>query len=602
MDALECHPRPSATDATSLFPHNVVRKGQDQFLENARECIANRIHLLAHAPTGLGKTAVSLSAALETTLDEDGFVFFLTSRQSQHSIAVETLKKIWRKRQVNVVDLIGREDMCLSRRKSNGVPCTESEDCYFLHGKTKEALGRILQHPLHVQESIHMCLKMGCCPHIAAMAALRAADIAICDYNQVFGRAESSLIERTDRRGSETVLIVDEGHNLPGRIMENNTGMLTESRIRSGMQSPALKKFSDDLETLFGILQDLTSGANDQMHLSPTELDDMLRSSCGIDSKGLAEDLTDTLDNREYVKNRELIEFLEHWGQFGDASVRFADKKTRRILSKLVDPALISKPVFEEVRCGLIMSATLHPPEMFADLLGLETRFACYHYQSPFPDENRLLLHVGGVSSRFRTRSARTYDAVAKKIMDICSSTPGNVAAFFPSYDFIAKTESFLKDLKIPKRMIFERREYGKNERNAILANLDGEKNALLMAAINGSFSEGVDFKNNLLSTVVIVGFPMNPPSPEAEAMKQRMERKFGRKKANLYVSVYPAVSKVLQAAGRAIRSEHDRAAIVMIDDRYFLPATKSAFPDDFQGIGTNELCHILASFFDRTI
>lgn len=164
MDALECHLRPSATDATSLFPHNVVRKGQNQFLENARECIANRIHLLAHAPTGLGKTAVSLSAALETTLDEDGFVFFLTSRQSQHSIAVETLKKIWRKRQVNVVDLIGREDMCLSRRKSNGVPCTESEDCYFLHGKTKEALGRILQHPLHVQESIHMCLKMGCCP------------------------------------------------------------------------------------------------------------------------------------------------------------------------------------------------------------------------------------------------------------------------------------------------------------------------------------------------------------------------------------------------------------------------------------------------------
>jgi DNA excision repair protein ERCC-2 len=150
--------------------------------------------------------------------------------------------------------------------------------------------------------------------------------------------------------------------------------------------------------------------------------------------------------------------------------------------------------------------------------------------------------------------------------------------------------------------MIFKRREYGKNERNAILANLDGEKNALLMAAINGSFSEGVDFKNNLLSTVVIVGFPMNPPSPEAEAMKQRMERKFGRKKANLYVSVYPAVSKVLQAAGRAIRSEHDRAAIVMIDDRYFLPATKSAFPEDFQGIGTNELCHILASFFDRTI
>jgi DNA excision repair protein ERCC-2 len=186
--------------------------------------------------------------------------------------------------------------------------------------------------------------------------------------------------------------------------------------------------------------------------------------------------------------------------------------------------------------------------------------------------------------------------------MEVCSSSPGNVAAFFPSYDFIAKTESSLKDLRIPKRMIVERREYGKNERNAILANIEMEKNALLMAAINGSFSEGVDFKNNLLSTVVIVGFPMNPPSPEAEAMKQRMERRFGRKKANLYINVYPAVSKVLQAAGRAIRSEHDRAVIVMIDDRYLLPATRSAFPDDFQGLGTSEPSRFIESFFNRAV
>jgi len=602
MEASVCQLRPSAADVAGLFPHDVVRKGQDQFLENARECITNRIHLLAHAPTGLGKTAVSLSAALETTLDEDGFVFFLTSRQSQHGIAVETLKGIWKKRHIGVVDLIGREDMCLSRRKSGRVPCIESEDCYFLHGRTKEASERILQHPMHVHESIHVCLKTGCCPYMAAMAALRTADIAICDYNQVFGRAESSLIERTDRRESETVLIVDEGHNLPGRIMENNTGILTEPRIRSAMQSPALKSFSDDLEALMGALQELTSGPNNEVHLSTKDLDDRLRTSCGIDSKGLAEEMMGTLGNRDYFKNRELIESLELWNKFGDVSVRFAEKKMKRIVSKLVDPALISKPIFENVRCGLVMSATLHPPEMFADLLGLQARFACYHYQSPFLDENRLLLNIGGVSSRFRTRSARTYDLIARRIMEICSSTPGNVAAFFPSYDFIAKTESFLKDLKIPKRIIVERREYGKNERNAILANLDRERNALLMATINGSFSEGVDFKDNLLSAVVIIGFPMNPPSPEAEAMRQRMERRFGRKKANLYVNVYPTVSKVLQAAGRAIRSEHDRAAIVMIDDRYFLPATRSAFPEDFQGMGTTEPGHILGSFFSKTV
>jgi DNA excision repair protein ERCC-2 len=119
---------------------------------------------------------------------------------------------------------------------------------------------------------------------------------------------------------------------------------------------------------------------------------------------------------------------------------------------------------------------------------------------------------------------------------------------------------------------------------------------------INGSFSEGVDFKNNILSTVIIVGFPMSPPSPMAEVMKQRMERRFGRKKANLYVNVYPTISKVLQAAGRAIRSEHDRAVIVMMDDRYFLPITRSAFPKDFQSVGTNGLSDSIRSFFSASV
>jgi len=602
MEASECQFRFSSPDTSNLFPHDTIRNGQDQFLENARECITNRIHLLAHAPTGMGKTAVSLSAALETTLNEGGFIFFLTSRQSQHSIAIETLKRIWKKRRIGVVDLISREDMCLSRKKQGRVACVESDDCYFLQGRTKEASERILQRPLHFQESIRTCLKAGCCPHMAAISSLKTADIVICDYNQVFGNVESSLIGRTDRRASETILIVDEGHNLPGRIMENNTGVLTETIIRSGMRSPSMKSFSGDLSELMSTFKELTSGPNEEVYLSSKDLDERLTSSCGIDLGGLAEELIRTLDCHEYAKNRQLIDFLGFWSRFGDASVRFCDKRTKRIISRLVEPALISSSVFEDIRCGLIMSATLHPPEMFADLLGLRTRYACHHYTSPFPDKNRLLLSVGGVSSRYKTRSDGTYDDISKRILEICSSAPGNVAAFFPSYDFLAKTKIFLEELRIPKRIIIERREYGRNERNAILSNLEEEKNVLLMAVINGSFSEGVDFKNNILSTVIIVGFPMSPPSPMAEVMKQRMERRFGRKKANLYVNVYPTISKVLQAAGRAIRSEHDRAVIVMMDDRYFLPITRSAFPKDFQSVGTNGLSDSIRSFFSASV
>lgn len=592
--AHQMHLLPPATD---LFPHEAVRKGQGQFLENARSCMSNRVHLLAHAPTGLGKTAVSLSAALETTLENDGFIFFLTSRQSQHSVAIETLKRIWKKRQIACIDLIAREDMCLSRR-SGHTPCVEGEDCYFLKGGGREAAERLLRSPLHVHESVRLCLKAGACPHMAAMAALKEAHVAVCDYNQVFGRPEFSLLDRTERSPEETVLIVDEGHNLPSRIMRNNTGVLSEWALDTALSSARLRHFAEELKVLKAALLDLASNRNDKVHLRARDLDGRLRSECGVDVSGLAEEMIETMDDRDLRQHKDLIDFLQCWNAFGEASIRLAGRNPRRLVSKLIEPAAISAPIMEGVRCALIMSATLHPPEMFADMLGLNARYVCYRYPSPFPESSRLLLAVRGVTSRYKARSSETYAAIANRIAEVCSATPGNAAVFFPSYEFMQKTIYHMADLVISKRMIVERREYGKNERNAILANMESSGNAVLMAAIGGSFSEGVDFRNGLLSAVVVVGLPMSPPSLEAEAMRQRMEARFGKKRGSMYAQLYPAVSKVLQAAGRAIRCERDRAVVVLMDDRYFARSILSALPNDFRPIQADDLPGMIGEFF----
>jgi DNA excision repair protein ERCC-2 len=127
-----------------------------------------------------------------------------------------------------------------------------------------------------------------------------------------------------------------------------------------------------------------------------------------------------------------------------------------------------------------------------------------------------------------------------------------------------------------------ERREFGKNEKEAMISDLRRDRNALLMATIGGSFAEGVNFNDNLLSSIVVAGFPFSPPTMEGEVMKSRYEKRYGARKAIMYVSTYPAISRVLQAAGRAIRSEFDRAAVVLLDERYLMPTMQSAFPDDF--------------------
>jgi DNA excision repair protein ERCC-2 len=594
-----CPIRPSAdVEHLGLFPFPVIRHGQDQFLADARGCFANRTHLLAHAPTGLGKTAVSLAAALETTMDGGGFVFFMTARQSQHAAAIETVRHIWKRRRVGAVDLISMEDTCLAKRRNGRVPCLESEECYFRQGRTEEATGRMLEYPLHVQEAVRLCLRTGACPHQAALEALEQADLAVCDYNQVFGPSAFSLLGRTGRRDEDTLLIVDEGHNLPARIMENGSAALTEMTLAHALASTALSRFREDLQVLRAAFMRATAGKG-RANVDEADIDEPLAQHCGVDSARLAEEISASLREREARQHRSLIDFLSRWSAFGGSSVRYAQTQPRRLLCRLVEPALIAAPVLDRMGSALIMSGTLHPPEMFADMLGMDDRVCCRSYPSPFPEANRLVIGVSGVSSRFKERSERMFGAIASRLEEACRATPGNLACFFPSYDFMGNTLFQLKGRSIGKRVVIESKEHTKNEREAIIEDMRREQNVALMATISGSFGEGVDFSDNLLSAVVVAGFPVSPPSPELEVAQALLERKLGSRKADLYSQTYPAVSRVLQAAGRAIRSETDRAAIILLDDRYFLPYVSSAFPEGFKITGCKNLSRDLSSFFN---
>ena len=580
--------------AGGLFPHSTIREGQERFLEDARMCLSQRTHLLAYAPTGLGKTAVSLTAAVETVLPSNGTVLFLTPRQSQHAIAVDTLRAIWRKQRIGAVDLIGRDDMCLAR-KDGRAPCAKGQACYFAPAPVDEAAGTLLEYPLHAQESMRSCLRAGVCPYHAALRAAGKATVIVADYNQMFSRS-ADLLDRLGRPGKDAVLVIDEAHNLPARTMENFSASLAARDLDLALSFPGLRHFTQDLELLRDRAAELMEGRSE--NISTEDIDGPLKSNCGVDSSGLAEEMEEALKGDP--QHRTLLDFLHLWNRFGRDSVRFVEGDPPRLVTRLVDPGPAVSPVLAKVRSALLMSGTLHPPEMFADVLGAEGA-VCRRYASPFPRENRMVLAVGGVSSRFRLRCQSMYEAVARQLVLCCAAVPGNLAAFFPSYDFMTMVEKALDRSAVGKEVVVERREFGKNERDAVVHRLSDGSN-LLMATVNGSFSEGVDFKANLLSAVVVVGLPIPPPSREGESMLYCMEKKFGRRKADHYVHTYPAISKVLQAAGRAIRSETDRAAIVLMDDRYLLPSIRAAFPDDFVIERSRDLAEELSGFFRHDV
>jgi DNA excision repair protein ERCC-2 len=265
------------------------------------------------------------------------------------------------------------------------------------------------------------------------------------------------------------------------------------------------------------------------------------------------------------------------------------DPSTGTLHCRFMEPGIISSAVLEKVRCALLMSGTLHPPEMFAELLGIKDSAACRRYSSPFPLENRNILVMDNVTSRYENRDDEMYGRLARALVEASSAIPGNVAAFFPSYEMMGEIGKRLADLGLQKRILRERREMAKAEKDALLLDLRRDRNGLLLATVSGSFAG-----------VVVVGLPLSPPSLESNELMQRIGKRVGDRKAMMYVRIYPAITKVLQSAGRAIRSETDRASIILLDDRYLGETVKKAFPDDFQMRRALDLRSELEAFHSR--
>jgi DNA excision repair protein ERCC-2 len=224
---------------------------------------------------------------------------------------------------------------------------------------------------------------------------------------------------------------------------------------------------------------------------------------------------------------------------------------------------------------------------MYADLLGIgHRRRVLRTYPSPFPRENRLLLVAPHVTTLFVKRGRAMHDAIAKEIADIASVVPGNVAAFFPSYELLEEAHRRVRAAHVPKRLLVERSEWSKTQRDGALEALRLARaeagGALLLGVQGGSLSEGVDYHDNLLAAVIIVGLPLSPPSVEGEALRDYYARKFGFAKGHEYAVVYPAMNRLLQAAGRAIRSERDRAAIIILEGRLLEPRYARCLPPEF--------------------
>ncbi len=598
-----------ASYGDGLFPFRDIREGQRQFLEDCRYTVKNGRQLIAHAPTGIGKTAAALSAAMEDSLANNRMTFFLTSKRSQHRIAVETARRM--EGQIRLVDIISKQEMC--PRDEKRLPyqvfsklCQEmvkKGQCEYFRKDNRDVVDAVLSEPMSVEELVSISRRHGVCPHKAALDAMERANLVICDYTLVFTDLNEKLFTRIKRPMSDINLIVDEAHNLPDRLRSDlrsflNLEMLQEARRslkEDGLIAGIVKRMETGLEERLDEMGDTEAEVSREFFTDI--LDSALKGSLEQmdveDFKKRLYDLgtKDALDGKEPM-SLYLSQFIEVWSSDSKSIVYIAHGGEKWIRCSLLDPSVLSASVFQGAHSSILMSGTLYPGEMYADLLGMSDPLI-REYDSPYPHHNRKVVVTDYLTTAYKRRGTRMYQAYANHIIEAARTCPGNIAAFFPSYGMMEKIMERMELMEHDKEVIVERRSMSKREREEILTELENARRyggALLLGVQGGSLSEGVDYKGNLLSVVMVIGLAVSPPNAETEALRRYYDEKFGNGKGWDYVFISPAVNKAMQAAGRAIRDAEDRAIIVLMDERFaqrrytrFLPKTMR--PEKVEGL-----------------
>jgi DNA excision repair protein ERCC-2 len=628
----EDKPQAKGEASKHLFPHERLREIQKELIEEVASVIEKRGNLVVHAPTGLGKTAATIAPALRYALDHKKKVFFLTSRHTQHIIAIETLREIKKKYNLDfvAVDLIGKKWMCTvpgidklhtsefyeycKKQREDGL-CEQYSNTKTgskLTPLAKATLERFEKDsPCHTEKFSEMCSNDDLCAYELAATMAKDAAVIVADYYYIYNpRIRDAFFKRAGIDLSDCIVIVDEGHNLPDRIRNLMTVQLTNYLIKRAVNEA--RKIEDEKAVVrLSKTQDILNEWSQDMRDGDEKLirkDDFVNKVEAIgDYDVISADFALTAQ-KVIEKERQssigtISEFLESWKGADAGYARIlAQKQTKResviaLSYRCLDPSLVSQSVINSCHSTIIMSGTLTPTSMYKDVLGFPSETIEKTYPSPFPQKNRLAMIVPETTTKFSMRNAQQYERIAEICAEITNTVPGNCAVFFPSYFVMKQVYSFFSDLS-RKTAFLEESEMNKEEKADFLDRFKAYKDtgAVLLGVVSGSFGEGIDLPGKLLNCVVVVGLPLQQPTLETKKLIEYYDTKFA--KGWEYGYVGPAFSKCLQSAGRCIRSETDRGVIVFLDERYAWQNYYHHFPADWEIEVTKDYLEKIREFF----
>ncbi|MFM2484845.1 ATP-dependent DNA helicase [Celerinatantimonas yamalensis] len=552
------------------FPYSQFRPGQRRFAAGVYRTIEQGQQLLAEAPTGIGKTLATLYPAarqLGTVIDK---IVYLSAKNSLQQLAQTTLQTMQQQgAALRVITLSGKQRACLNPGAACQASCPYAEHFYARY----EALSvTLLQQPQLTREYL---AKIGqeqqICPYYLAMALSPWFDVIIADYNYGLD-SEGSLSWLVEPTGGRYALLVDEAHNVSERARGLYSAALSLSQLKQVIKldlpdgvAKRLKALRRELNRL--INHDLTT------HLlvtiaPPAALLRQVGHSIQVIEQQLAETgrVSEPLLDL-YFQLYRLRERSEHFApHYQYQLLRSAATLAPHVQLKLtcLDPAPELKNRFAKAHASVFFSATLQPLSSTAQALGLDDG----HYQlclpSPYRSEQQGVWLVSDINTRYRQRE-QSYAHLARLIECSFASQQRNQLVFFPSFAYLQAVAERL-DERLP--LLIQQRKMDDGAREQFLVELGAPQTPSLgLCVLGGIFAEGIDLPGQQLASVMIVGVGLAQFNPSNQQLEQFLTARGEDGFALVYQ--YPGMQRVIQAAGRVIRTQHDWGTVILVDERY---------------------------------
>lgn len=611
-----------------VFPFKEFRSGQKEICDFVKESAIDRKNVFIEAPTGIGKTVSVLYPLLSLFGEKKADrIYYLTSKNSIKKIAVNGMNLFKSEGlKCDTIEFTSKENICFNDKVGHCNP----DECPFARNYFDHLIDNIFdcmeENEMFDRNSIEdFCYRHKICPFQFQLDLSNNCDVIICDYSYVYDYRDHLCLKESNIRSTDSYLLVDECHNLPDRVRDMYSTELYLSEIKKAQglcQSEVFDQFKKDLSKAVKEFKKIEIPEENPYEKDALFILEKMPEPFKKKADSLIEDMREILKKHTSLTSDEFMQFFYELNSFSylyDLVSEMNDKRSFLIYCRYRDDEvtsirisnLDSRPLIIEdsslFRSAIFFSATLTPKDYYIDLLGgdkedMNNRLVL---PSPFPIENRRVLFDTNLSLRYKDRDETLYPVFAL-LKAAISAKKGNYFVFCPSFDYMERIESYfnqeqLEDIDI----LVQKKSMSEKEREEFLTSFsyDNPRITVGLLVLGGIFSEGIDLVGDRLIGAIIISVGIPQIGFERNALRNYYtEEDMDEHKGYHYAYTYPGINKVLQAAGRVIRTENDKGFILYIDSRYrqkpYYDIFNEIYPDAKRVISPSQLKNLLKNLW----